>query len=215
MRDHKPKALIAEDHTLLAELCKKFLEAEFNVVGIVHNGRDLIRLAVELRPDVVVVDISMPILNGLDAGQRVKEMRPDVKLVYLTMDPSQEVAAEAMVRGASGYVVKTCAASELMVAVRSVLRGEPYMCSAISKDVVNALVWKRTQEVKHQPQLTPRQSEVLQLIAEGRLMKEVADVLNISARTANFHKDKIKEALGTRSHAKLARYAVKNHLVSA
>jgi DNA-binding NarL/FixJ family response regulator len=121
MLDQRPKVLIAEDHTMLAELCKRLLEAAFNVVGIVHNGRDLIRSAVELRPDVVVVDISMPILNGLDAGQRAKEMLPNVKLVFLTMDPSEDLATEAMLRGASGYVVKTCAASELMVAVRCVL----------------------------------------------------------------------------------------------
>ena len=209
------KVLIAEDHTLLAELCKRFLEAEFNVVGIVNNGGELVRAAAMLRPDVVLVDISMPILNGLDAGQRVKEMLPDVKLVYLTMHRSEELAAEAMLRGASGYIVKTCAASELKLAVRSVLRGIPYICSAISKDNVNVLLWERKGAAEPQHRLTPRQCEVLQLIAEGRLMKEVADVLNISPRTANFHKDRIKEALGTRSNAELVRYAVKSYRVSA
>ena len=209
------RVLIAEDHTLLAELCKRFLEAEFNVVGIVNNGSELVRSAAMLRPDVVLVDISMPILNGLDAGQRVKEMLPDVKLVYLTMHRSEELAAEAMLRGASGYIVKTCAASELKLAVRSVLRGIPYICSAISKDNVNVLLWERKGAAEPQHRLTPRQCEVLQLIAEGRLMKEVADVLNISPRTANFHKDRIKEALGTRSNAELVRYAVKSYRVSA
>jgi DNA-binding NarL/FixJ family response regulator len=215
MRDLRPKVLIAEDHTLFAELCKELLESEFNVVGIVHNGRDLIRSAVELRPDVAVVDISMPILNGLDAGQRVKEMLPNVKLVFLTMDPSEEVAAEAMLRGASGYVVKTCAASELMVAVRSAMRGEFYTCSAISKDGVNDLVWKHMREKKQQHNLSPRQREVLQLIAEGRQMKEVADILNITSRTATFHKYRIMAMVGAHSNAELVRYALKNHLVSA
>ena len=215
MRDLRPKVLIAEDHTLLAELCKKLLEAEFNVVGIVHDGRDLIRSAVELRPDVVVVDISMPILNGLDAGQRAKEMLPNVKLVFLTMDPSEEVAAEAMLRGASGYVVKTCAVSELMVAVRSVMRGQSYMCSAISKDSVNALVWKHMRKTKQKLNLSPRQLEVLQLIVEGRHLKEVADILNITTRTAAFHKYRIMARAGAHSNAELVRYAVKNHLVSA
>ena len=185
------------------------------MVGIVHNGRDLIRSAVELRPDIVVVDISMPILNGLDAGQRTKEMLPNVKLVFLTMDPSEEVAAEAMLRGASGYVVKTCAVSELMIAVRSVMRGQSYMCSAISKDSVNALVWMYMRKTKEQHNLTRRQCEVLQLIIEGRHLKEVADILNISTRTAGFHKYRIMAKVGAHSHAEHVRYAVKNHLVSA
>ena len=215
MSSQGARVLIAEDHTILAELCKKRLEVEFNVVGIVNNGRELVRSAEELRPDVVLVDISMPILNGLDAGQRVKEMLPDVKLVYLTMHQSEELAAEAMFRGASGYLVKTCAVSELAVAVRSVLRGIPYVCSAISRDKVNTLLWQRKVEAELQHKLTPRQCEVLQLIAEGRQMKEVADVLNISTRTANFHKDQIKEALGATSCAELVRYAVKNYMVSA
>jgi len=130
------------------------------------------------------------------------------------MNLSEEVAAEAMLRGASGYVVKTCAASELLDAVRSVLQGKTYLCSALSKAHVNALAWKRVREVK-QHNLSPRQREVLQLFAEGRQMKEVADILNMSTRTVAFHKYRIMEIVGAHSNAELVRYAVKHYLVSA
>jgi DNA-binding NarL/FixJ family response regulator len=206
--------LIADDHLLLAELCKSLLEVEFNVVGVVRNGHQLVRSAAELKPDVIVIDIAMPILNGLDAGERVKEMLPDVKLVYLTMNSDPELAAEAMLRGASGYLLKTCAASELVVAVRAVLRGKSYMCSALSKENVNCLIWERKHAVSRDEKLTPRQCEVLQLLAEGKVMKEVGDILNMSTRTVAFHKYRIMDALGAKSNAELVRYAVKSHMVS-
>src|ERR1700691_956985 len=129
---NRPRILIADDHNLVAELCKKLLETEFDVVGTVSNGRALVRAAGELKPDVIVVDVAMPILNGLDAGRQVKEVLPAVKLVFLTMNPDVEVAAEAFRRGASGYLLKTCAAAELVVAVREVLRGKTYMSPALS-----------------------------------------------------------------------------------
>ena len=207
--------LIADDHLMLAELCKSLLESEFKVVGIVHNGQQLVHAAAELKPDVIVVDIAMPILNGLDAGQRAKEMVPDVKLVYLTMNSDPELAAEALLRGASGYLLKTCAASELVVAVRTVLRGKSYMCSALSKDSVNSLIWERKRTAARDEKLTPRQCEVLQLLAEGRVMKEVGDILNMSTRTVAFHKYRIMDALGAKSNAELVRYAVKSHMVSS
>src|ERR1700685_1606949 len=124
---NRSRILLADDHTLVAELCKKLLEAEFDVVGIVNDGRALLRAATELKPDVIVVDVAMPILNGLDAGQQVKEKLPSVKLVYLTMNPDAEVAAEAFARGASAYLLKTCASSEMVLAVREVLRGKSYV----------------------------------------------------------------------------------------
>jgi DNA-binding NarL/FixJ family response regulator len=208
--------LIADDHLLLAELCKSLLEVEFNVVGIVRNGHQLVRAAAELKPHVIVVDIAMPILNGLDAGQRAKEILPDVKLVYLTMNADPELAAEALLRGASGYLLKTCAASELVVAVRNVLRGKSYMCSALSRDNVNSLIWERRRAAAARDEkLTPRQCEVLQLLAEGKVMKEVGDILNMSTRTVAFHKYRIMDALGAKSNAELVRYAVKSHMVSS
>jgi DNA-binding NarL/FixJ family response regulator len=207
--------LIADDHLLLAELCKSLLEVEFNVIGIVRNGHQLVHAAAELKPDVIVVDIAMPILNGLDAGQRAKEILPDVKLVYLTMNSDPVLAADALLRGASAYLLKTCAASELVVAVRAVLHGKSYMCSALSRDRVNSLIWERKRLAVRDEKLTPRQCEVLQLLAEGKVMKEVGDILNMSTRTVAFHKYRIMDALGAKSNAELVRYAVKSHMVSS
>jgi DNA-binding NarL/FixJ family response regulator len=212
---HRSSILIADDHNLVAELCKRLLEPEFRVVGIVNNGRALVRAAAELKPAVVVVDIAMPILNGLDAGQQVKESFPAVKLVYLTMNSDPELAAEALRRGASGYLLKTCAASELVVAVRNVLRGEPYLSPSLAKDTVRYLRWQHKKLVEEDARLTERQREVLQLLAEGKVMKEVGSILHMTTRTVSFHKYRIMEVLGAKSNAELVRYAVRNHIVAA
>jgi len=211
----RPRILIADDHTLVAELCKKLLETEFEVVGTVSNGRALVRAAVQLKPDVIVVDIAMPVLNGLDAGQQVKEQLPAVKLVFLTMNPDPEVAAEAFRRGGSGYLLKTCAGAELLIAVREVLRGKSHMSRTLPKDTINYLRRRDTKMVDEESRLTERQREVLQLLAEGKVMKEVGDILNMTPRTVAFHKYRIMEVLGAKSNAELVRYAVRNHLVAA
>jgi len=137
MAPKRPRILVADDHTLVADLCKKLLETEYDVVGTVNNGRAMVAAAAELKPDVIVVDIAMPILNGLDAGEQVKAIAPSIKLVYLTVNPDPEVAAEAFRRGATGYLLKTCAGSELLVAVREVLRGKSYISPALPGDIVN------------------------------------------------------------------------------
>src|ERR1039458_6950509 len=139
---NRSRILIADDHTLVAELCKRLLETEFDVVGVVGDGRALLRSAVELKPNVIVLDIAMPVLNGLDAGRQLKEMFPAVKLVYLTMNTDIEVAAKAFERGASGYLLKTCAAAEMVVAVREVLRGKSYMSQGLSRDAIDCLRWQ-------------------------------------------------------------------------
>jgi len=211
----RSRILIADDHTLIAELCKKLLEVEFDVVGTVSDGHALVRAAGELKPDVIVVDISMPILNGLDAGQQVKEMLPAVKLVYLTMNPDIEVAAEAFRRGAHGYLIKTCAASELVLAVRDVLRGKSYISPALSRDTVNFLRNQQKSMVNEDERLTPRQREVLQLLAEGKVMKEVSSILHMSTRTVAYHKYRMMEVLGAKSTAELVKYAIRNHIVAA
>jgi DNA-binding NarL/FixJ family response regulator len=211
---NRPRILIADDHTLVAELCKKLLETEFEVVGTVGNGRDLVKAAAQLKPDVIVVDVAMPVLNGLDAGQQVKEMWPAVKLVFLTMNPDPEVAAEAFRRGGSAYLLKTCASSEMVVAVREVLRGKTYMSRTIPKDTVNYL--RRQDKIAEgEERLTERQREVLQLLAEGKVMKEVGTILNMTTRTVAFHKYRIMEVLGAKSNAELVRYAVRKHMVAA
>jgi DNA-binding NarL/FixJ family response regulator len=212
---NRSRVLIADDHTLVADLCKKLLETEFDVVGTVCDGRALVRRASDLKPDVIIVDIAMPILNGLDAGQQVKEFLPAVKLVYLTMNPDPEVAAEAFRRGASGYLLKTCAADEMVVAVRQVLRGMSYMSPRLSKETVNYLRRRSIVLAEEGERLTERQREVLQLLAEGKVMKEVGSILNMTTRTVAFHKYRIMEVLGARSSAELVRYAVRNHMVAA
>jgi DNA-binding NarL/FixJ family response regulator len=211
----RARILIADDHNLVAELCKRLLETEFDVVGVVNDGRALLRAAVELKPDVIVLDIAMPVLNGLDAGRQVKEMLPAVRLVYLTMNTDMEVAAEAFERGASGYLLKTCAAAEMVVAVREVLRGKSYMSQGLSRDAIDCLRWQHKKLVKEDERLTDRQREVLQLLAEGKVMKEVGDVLNMSTRTVAYHKYRMMDVLGAKSSADLVKYAVRNHMVAA
>ena len=209
---HRARLLIADDHTLLAEACQKFLEPEFEVVGIADNGRTLLRLANELKPDVVIVDIAMPQLNGLDAGDQIKHLLPNTKLVYLTMNMSPEVAAEAFRRGASGYVVKSSAAAELVTAVQRSLRSESYLSPLITKDTVDFLLRSRKPFVEEK-RITRRQSEVLQLLAEGMSMKEIANLLNLRPGTVAFHKYRIMETLGLKTNAELLKYAIKHHLV--
>lgn len=211
----RPRILIADDHTLVADLCRKLLETEFDVVGIVDNGRALVRAAVELTPDVIVVDIGMPVLNGLDGAEQAKELLPAVKLLFLTMNGDPELAAEAFRRGASGYLLKTCAASELVVAVRDVLRGKSYMSRTLPKEAINYLRRQDKKMVDDDTRLTERQREVLQLLAEGKVMKEIGGMLNMTTRTVAFHKYRIMEVLGAKSNADLVRYAVRKHLVAA
>jgi len=211
---NRPRILIADDHNLVAELCKQLLETEFDVVGTVANGRDLLREATKLKPDVIVLDIAMPILNGLDAGKQVKEASHAVKLVYLTMNTDPELALEAFNRGASGYLLKTCAASDLVVAVREVLRGATYISPSL-KEKVTHLRWEQKKLVAEAERLTEGQREVLQLLAEGKVMKKIGCILNMATRTVAFHKYRIMEIVGAESNAELVRYAIRNHIVAA
>jgi DNA-binding NarL/FixJ family response regulator len=210
---HRSRILIADDHKLVAEACKNLLEPEFEVVGIVSDGRALLQAALELRPDVAIVDIAMPQLNGLDAGEQIKQRNRAIKVIYVTMNVGPDVAAEAFRRGASGYVLKHCTADELIVAVRRVLRGESYLSPLITKDTVEFLL--RTgatySEEKH---ISGRQSEVLQLLAEGKSMKEIAYILQLKPGTVAFHKYRIMEVLGVKSNAELIEYALKHHMLA-
>jgi|SRR6185312_3715 len=209
---HKPTLLMADDHTLVAEACKRLLDAEFEVVGIVENGRALVKKALERRPDVVVLDIAMPRMDGLDAGAKIKELLPATKLVYLTMNMAPEVAAEAFRRGASAYVVKSSAASELIIAIRRALASESYLSPLITRDTVDFLLRSRA-TYPREKRITNRQSEVLRLVAEGMSMKEIASMLNVNPGTVAFHKYKIMENLGLKTNAELLLYAIKHHLI--
>ena len=212
---NRSRILIADDHNLVAELCKRLLKTEFDVVGVISNGRALVCAAGELRPDVVVLDIAMPILNGLDAGRQLKQLLPAVKLVYLTMNPDVEVAAEAFRRGASGYLLKTCAAADIVLAVRDVLRGKSYISKALSRDTLDFMRRQVKGLVNEGELLTQRQREVLQLLAEGKVMKEVGDILHMTARTVAYHKYRMMAVLGAKNNAELVKYAVRNHMVAA
>ncbi|HXW93533.1 MAG TPA: response regulator transcription factor [Terriglobales bacterium] len=211
---NRPKIIVADDHTLVAEACKKLLDAEYDV-ATVGDGRALVRTAVVLKPHVIILDISMPLLNGLDAGEQVKKLLPSAKLVYLTMNQDADLAAEAFRHGASGYLLKTCAASELTTAVREVLRGKSYLSPAIAKDTVDFLLKQGENTVDEGGELTERQREVLQLLAEGKSMKEVGSVLNLTTRTVAFHKYRIMQILRAHSNADLVRYAIKKHVLAA
>jgi DNA-binding NarL/FixJ family response regulator len=201
----RARILLADDHLMMLDAFKAFLEPEFEVVGSVTDGRTLLAEFSRLHPDAVVVDVAMPLLNGLDAGRQLMARRPGVRLIYLTMNPDPDLASEALRLGAYGYVLKNSAAEELKQAIHEALRGRSYITPMIMRDVVGYLIDSRTR-----PQdLTGRQREVLQLLAEGKSMKEVAAILNLTPRTVAFHKYRIMEQLGVKTSADLVKYAVR------
>ncbi len=210
---HRARLIIADDHILLAEACKNLLEPEFQVIAIVNNGRELLQVAESLKPDLVILDIAMPQLNGLDAGEQLKRMLPSCKVVFMTMNMEPDVAAEAFRRGASGYVVKSATAAELVTAVRRALRSESYLSPLITKDTVDFLL-RRGASFAQEKRLTPRQSEILQLLAEGMSMKEIASELHVKPGTVAFHKYNLMQVLGVKTNAALLQYAIKHHLIS-
>ena len=196
-----------------AEACARLLAPELEVIGIFTDGEALLEAVPRLKPDAVVLDVAMPLMNGLEAGKRIKSLLRPVKLVYLTMNPDLGVAAEAFRAGASGYLLKTSAGSELVTAVQKVLRGEYYVSPLLTNDVEAFFLEIR---VSHMGQeiLTSRQREVLQLLAEGRSMKEIAYILKMTPRTVAFHKYKIMERLRVKTNAELVRYAIREHVIS-
>jgi DNA-binding NarL/FixJ family response regulator len=215
MERNRPRIMIADDHAFVADACRRLLEPEFDVVATVGDGRALVRVAANLKPELVIVDVGMPLLNGLDAGHQVKQLLGSIKLVFLTMNIDPALAAEAFRRGASGYLLKTCAAAELTIAVREVLKGRFYLSPTVAKETVDVLLHRNQESVDEGQQLSERQREVLQLLTEGKSMKEVAYVLNVTTSTVAFHKLRIKEILNAKSNTDLVQYAIKNHLVAA
>ena len=209
----RPRVILADDHVLLLDAIKNLLGAEFEIVGTFTDGRALVDGAAALVPDVVVLDIGMPQMNGLSAGQRLKQSLPRVKIVYLTMNLDADIAAEAFRLGASAYVVKNSAATELLLALRQVLRGRSYISPLITKDMDGTFI-HNAERKKNPNHLTLRQKEVLQLLVEGRSMKEVAYILNVTPRTVAFHKYSMMEHLRLRSNAELIQFAVRNSLVA-
>ncbi len=210
----RPRVILADDHLLVLDALKNLLEPEFEVVGRFMDGHTLVEEAEKLNPNVVVLDIGMPTMNGLNAGQRLKKAMPTVKLIYLTMNQDPDLAAEAFRLGASGFVVKSAAASELQQALREVVRGGAYVTPLMTKGMVGSYIqnFKRRKSTKN---LTLRQKEVLQLLAEGRSMKEAAFILNVSPRTVAFHKYTMMEHLQIKSSAQLIEYAMKSSVMAA
>lgn len=210
----RPRVILADDHTLILDALKNLLEPEFEVVGMFADGRTLMEGAPSLHPNVIVLDIGMPAMNGLNAGQRLKQAMPLVKLVYLTMNHDPDMAGEAFRLGASAYLLKNSAAVELQNAIREVVRGGFYVTPLMTKGMNGSFVQNFKLRKSTSP-LTLRQKEVLQLLAEGRSMKEVAFVLNVSPRTVAFHKYTMMEHLHIRSNAELIEYAMRSAIVAA
>ena len=206
-----PRVLIADDHNMLLGAFEKLLSSECEIVGTASDGRTLVAEAQRLKPDVVVLDIAMPLLNGLDAGRQIKQLRKAVKLVFVTMNEDSDLAAEAFRAGASAYLLKRSAASELLVAIREVMKGRSYVTPLVTEGLVGSFMDAANRKPAHDQ--TPRQREVLQLLAEGHSMKQVAALLNVTPRTVAFHKYRMMEQLNIRSNAELIQFAITHHIV--
>jgi DNA-binding NarL/FixJ family response regulator len=209
-----PRLILADDHTILAEAFRKLLEPHCEVVGIVSDGRALVEIASQLKPDVIIVDISMPLMNGLEAGIRLKELIPTSKLIFLTMNEDPDLAVEAIRSGASGYLLKSSAAEELIRAIQLVLKGKTYITPVIAQEMEKAFINNLNAGPKARAKnLTPRQREVVELLAEGKSMKEIASVLNVTPRTIAFHKYRVMRELNLKTSADLIQFAIKARIL--
>ena len=200
----RPRVLVADDHELIAEAFTKLLVADFHIVAVVHDGRKLVETALAVQPDVVLVDIGMPLMNGLQAARRIKRDLPNVKVIFVTINCDPSVVGEALKEGASGYLLKTAAARELVFAIHESLAGRQYVSPQLT------IGDDRSHD--EPPHLTDRQLEVLQLLAEGKSLKEVAGVLNLTTRTVAFHKSCLKRSLKLKNDAEVVRFAVNRHI---
>ena len=206
----RPRVLIADDHTLVTDGLRRILEPECEVVGAVEDGRSLLVAAEELKPDIILLDISMPLLNGVDAARRLHDIVPSAKVIFVTMHADATYVTGAFRAGASGYVLKRCASMELLNAVHEILRGRTYVTPLIRKDILDQLPGWPLGSGETSGELTDRQREVVQLVAEGHPVKEIAAILNISQKTVAFHKSNVMRRLGIRSTAELTKYALEH-----
>ena len=212
-RVSRPRVLLADDHLLVAEGLKSLLSAEFELVGVVEDGRALVEAARKLRPDVIVADITMPHLNGIDALAQLKQDDEQVRVVFLTMHPEVAYARRALEAGALGYVLKHSAPSELIAAIRAALDGKTWLTPAVAGEVLQSMKGEPEKAGDPVASLTPRQREILQLLAEGRSAKEVGAALGVSARTVEFHKYQMMERLDLHTSAELVHFAIKHGIV--
>jgi DNA-binding NarL/FixJ family response regulator len=208
----RPRILIADDHTMVADAFKSLLEPEYEVIDVVTDGRSMLSTALKMKPDVVLLDLNMPLLNGFDAGQQLKKLLPKIKLIVLTMDEDPDVASKALRNWSSGYLLKKSAGVELKKAITEVLSGRTYVTPSMAQKLMDEFV--RDPHHDRTKELTPRQRQVLQLLAEGRSMKEAASVLNIAVRTIAFHKYRIMDDFGLRTNSDLIRFAIRQNLIS-
>ncbi|WP_447983165.1 response regulator [Nitrospira sp. Nam74] len=208
----RPRVILADDHGILLEAFKKLLEHSCEVVGTAVDGRQLLAVASNQRPDVIVLDMAMPLLNGLEAGRQVKHLMPQIKLIYLTVNQDPDFAAEAFRIGASGYLLKNSAARELFHAIQEALKGRRYVTPLVSEKMEESFI-QGSKPTLGAIELTPRQREVLQLLVEGYSMKQVAHILKITARTVAFHKYRIMSDHRLKSNAELFRFAVQQGTV--
>lgn len=211
----RPRILLADDHTLVLEGFKKLLEPEFDLVGTVEDGRALLEAAATLKPDVVLLDVSMPLLNGIDAARALKKALPHTKVIFVTMHADPAYVTKAFQAGAEGYLLKRSAGTELIHAVKVVLSGRSYVTHLVTKEVVQALTRAAAHPFSPARELTPRQREVLQLVAEGRTLKEIAAVLGLSVKTVEHHKAQLMDLLDLHSTAELTRYAIAQGIIPA
>jgi DNA-binding NarL/FixJ family response regulator len=206
-----PRVLLADDHHLLLGALEKLLQEDCQIVGRVSDGHALVAAAQQLKPDVIVLDVAMPLLNGLEAGRQIKQALRSVKLIYVTMNEDPDIAAEAFRAGASAYLLKRSTPVELLTAIREVMLGRSYVTPLVTEQLVESLL--KVEEHKAGQELTSRQREILQLVAEGRSMKEIAGVLDITPRTVAHHKYRLMDQLHIKSTAELVQYAVKHNMV--
>ena len=213
----RPSVLLADDHTMVLEGLAKILADNYDVVGMVKDGRALLQAAQQLEPDVIVLDVSMPLLNGLEAARQLIKLVPRTKLIFLTMHTEPAYATQAFQAGASGFLLKQSAAEELTQAIQAALKSQCFVTPAIAKDLLSVVTGAASTSSSSLPThtLTPRQREVLQLIAEGKSRKEAADILNISIKTVEFHKSRIMHELNVHTTAELTKYALAHGLISA
>ena len=211
----RPRVLLADDHTLVLDGFRKLLEDRCEVVGAAEDGRTLLRMAQELQPDIVTLDISMPQLNGVDAARKLKKILPLTKLIFVTMHADPAYVNEAFKAGASGYLLKRSAGSELLQAIQSVMDGQCYVTPLVAKGLVKSVITGDNPTVSKDEPLTVRQREVLQLVAEGMTVKEIASTLNISPKTVEFHKSHIMTQLDLHTTAELTKYALVHGLIAS
>jgi DNA-binding NarL/FixJ family response regulator len=206
----RPRLLIADDHTLVVEGFRRLLEHDFDIVGEVEDGRALLTAAERLKPDVILLDIAMPLLNGIDAARQLKRSLPAARLLFITLHSDPDYVREAFRAGARGYILKRSAASELITAIHEVMKDRFYITPLVTREALGPLL---DTGVKEKSRLTPRQREVLQLVSEGRSAKEIGAILHISKKTVEFHKSAIMEELSLHTTAELTRYALEHGLL--